>query len=153
MAGPTFPTAICSTKPACLRRRFEPTATELSPAAHHDFGDGGAAVGGADLEAHVARGHRAEGGDLHPAVGRPGSRARLAEVAAVGAGENAVRGDVAVPAALLEVVARDVAEPADFGRGLRAAEVQGDGLRQRAGGLPHADELRVVLAVDRVVRV
>ena len=123
----------------------------LGTATDGDFGDGGGAVGGEHLEADIACGVGGEGGGFHSAVGRPGSGGDLGEARAVGAGQDPVGGDVAVLAALLLAVVRHDAEPADVG--LHAAEIQRDRLRQRAGGLPHADEVGVVLAVDRGVRV
>src|SRR5580704_12504070 len=85
------------------------------PATNGDFSDRRFAIGGADLEPNVTCRRRPEGGDLHPAVRRPGPGGGVAEAAAVGAGGDPVVGHVTFRAALLEVVARHIAEPPQVG--------------------------------------
>src|SRR5665213_1672442 len=110
----------------------------LRSGADGNLGDRGVAVGSPDLEPNVTGRRRAEGADLHPAVGRPGPCAGFAEAAAIDAGEDPVRRDVAVPAALLVVIPRHDAQPTHVR--LHAAEIQRDRLWQRPARLPHADE-------------
>ena len=109
---------------------------------------GGPAVDPARLETDIAGGDRAEGRDLHLAVGRPRPRGRLGERRAVRAGQDSVRRDRAGGQRNVAAVLGHVGEHPDVG--LARAEIYRDRLGQRARRAPDGVPVVVVDAVDRV---